>query len=315
MATDQLVAFQRVVREGSFSRAAFALGLGQPAVSARIAALEQAVGGTLFTRGRRVALTPLGESFLPYVRRALEVLQEGLASARAVQVGTRGRVSLASLNSLAGGLVGPALAQLLRAHPGLECVTKATDHEHVLELLWDGLCELGLCAWPCTEAFAADLEPLLLLREPVLLVAAPSHPLARLKKLQQDDLVRLARPLHRLRWWRYHHPEIIRLAEASGTSVEVPMETARHLVVNGLGVGFFTRTYIMDDLAAGRLAPLLVRDLAPIHRDSALVRRARATPLSPPAALLVDALRSNARALDLLAPRPRRPSRRPAAQT
>ena len=42
MATDQLVAFQRIVREGSFSRAAFALGIGQPAVSARIAALEAA---------------------------------------------------------------------------------------------------------------------------------------------------------------------------------------------------------------------------------------------------------------------------------
>jgi DNA-binding transcriptional LysR family regulator len=309
MATDQLVAFQRVVREGSFSRAAFALGLGQPAISARIAALEQAVGGTLFTRGRRVALTPLGESFLPYVRRALEVLQEGLASARAVQVGTRGRVSLASLNSLAGGLVGPALAQLLRAHPELECLAKATDHEHVLELLWDGLVELGLCAWPCTEAFAADLEPLVLLREPVLLVAAPTHPLARLKKLEQRDLVRLARPLHRLRWWRHHHPEIIRLAEASGTSVELPMETARHLVLHGTGAGFFTRTYLLDDLAAGRLVPLVVRDLAPIYRDSALVRRARATPLSPAAALLVDALRAHARALDLLAPRPHRRTR------
>jgi DNA-binding transcriptional LysR family regulator len=310
MATEQLVAFQRVVREGSFSRAAFALGVGQPAISARIAALEEAVGGPLFTRGRRVALTPLGESFLPYVRRALEVLQEGLASARAVQVGTRGRVSLASLNSLAGGLVGPALAQLLGAHPELDCIARATHHEHVLELLWDGLVELGLCVWPCTEAFAADLEPLLLLREPVLLVCAPTHPLARLKKLEQRDLVRLARPLHRLRWWRHHHPEIIRLADASGTSVELPMETARHLVLHGTGAGFFTRTYLMDDLAAGRLVPLVLRDLAPIQRESALVRRARATPLSPPAALLVDALRAHARALDLLAPRPRRAASR-----
>ena len=79
---DQLATFDRIVREGGFGRAAVALGLGQPAVSARIRALEAAVGGTLFTRGRQVALTALGESFLPYARRALEVLGEGVEVAR-----------------------------------------------------------------------------------------------------------------------------------------------------------------------------------------------------------------------------------------
>ena len=60
MDVDQLTAFQRVVREGSFTRAALSLGIGHPAVSARIQALEAVVGGPLFTRGRRIALTALG---------------------------------------------------------------------------------------------------------------------------------------------------------------------------------------------------------------------------------------------------------------
>src|SRR5262245_10640327 len=101
MDTDQLLAFQRVVREGSFSRAAVALGVGQPAISARIQALEAAVGGALFTRGRRVALTPLGESFLGYASRAIDVLGAGVDDARRVQGGERGRVSIATLSSLA----------------------------------------------------------------------------------------------------------------------------------------------------------------------------------------------------------------------
>jgi len=42
---DQLLAFERVAREGSFSRAALAVGIGQPAMSARIHALEAALGG------------------------------------------------------------------------------------------------------------------------------------------------------------------------------------------------------------------------------------------------------------------------------
>src|SRR4051812_32608712 len=48
--TDQLLTFERIVREGSFSRAAWSLDLAQPTVSARIHALEQSVGGPLFAR-------------------------------------------------------------------------------------------------------------------------------------------------------------------------------------------------------------------------------------------------------------------------
>jgi len=143
LATDQLLAFQRIAREGSFSRAAFSLDIGQPAVSSRIRALEQALGGPLFTRGRRVALTALGETFLPYVERALAVLDEGMEKGRLAGTGKRGRVTVAALGSLAGGLVGPALAELLRSHSDVEWMIRSGNHESVLQALWDGLVELG----------------------------------------------------------------------------------------------------------------------------------------------------------------------------
>src|SRR6266481_979798 len=173
---DQLLAFERVAREGSFSRAALAVGIGQPAMSARIRALEKALGGALFTRGRGIALTPLGEGFLPWARRLLENLEEGVEAARLAQQGRRGRVPL---GALAGGLVGPALAELIRARPELECVVTSADHEVLVERLLDGVVELALIAWPCSEAVAASLTPLLLLREPVVLAAHPRHAVAR----------------------------------------------------------------------------------------------------------------------------------------
>src|SRR5258708_16597063 len=108
MQLEQLVAFDRVAREGSFSRAALALGLGQPAVSSRILALEDAVGGALFLRGRAIRLTALGESFLPYARRALEGLREGVHASRLAQVGAPGSVPIASLSSLPAALFAPA---------------------------------------------------------------------------------------------------------------------------------------------------------------------------------------------------------------
>src|SRR5689334_13117015 len=106
---DQLVTFERIVREGSFSAAAWALDIPQPTVSARIKTLEQTLGGPLFhRRGRQVTLTDLGQTFLPYVRRTVAVLSEGVEMARQTDQGQRGRVTYGGLYSLAGALVGPA---------------------------------------------------------------------------------------------------------------------------------------------------------------------------------------------------------------
>ena len=83
---DQLVTFERIVREGSFSAAAWALDIPQPTVSARIKTLEQTLGGSLFhRRGRQVTLTDLGQTFLPYVRRTIDILTEGIEMARQVK--------------------------------------------------------------------------------------------------------------------------------------------------------------------------------------------------------------------------------------
>lgn len=300
MDQNQLTAFDHVAREGSFTRAAVTLRLGQPAVSARMKSLEAELGGALFTRGRRVALTALGESFLPFARRALEVLEEGVDASRRAQRGGRGRVRLGALASLAGGLVGPAMSAYLRAFPEVDCVVRSGDHERIVALLLDGVVDLGIVVWPCTEAAAADLQPILSFRESVALVASPAHPLARGGRVDVGELVRLGRPFFRLRWWQAHHPLLIELAERVGGLVDIPMEVARRLALEGVGVGFFPQTYIAEDLQRGTLATVEVKELPRLHRDSALVRRRRAGGLSPATANLVEAIRRQAAALGTL---------------
>src|SRR5260221_14717067 len=100
---DQLVAFERIVREGSFSAAAWALEIPQPTLSARIKTLEQSLGGALFHRlGRRISLTDMGQTFLPYAQRTIAVLTEGVEVARLAEHGQRGRLTFGGLSSLAG---------------------------------------------------------------------------------------------------------------------------------------------------------------------------------------------------------------------
>jgi DNA-binding transcriptional LysR family regulator len=312
MDTGQLETFDRIVREGSFSRAAVALGIGQPAVSSRIQSLEETLGGALFTRGRVVALTPLGEAFLPYARRALEVVREGVESAQLVQVGKRGRIRLGVLGSLAPGLAGPALVRFLEQHPEVDHTVRATDHESLLRFLGDGIVDLSFVVWPVAPPIADTLAPLFVLREAVVLVAHPEHPLARRRAVTPQDVAMLSRPLVRLRWWPQHDPRVTELADRSGTATDLPMEVARHLVLAGIGAGFFARTYVRADLEAGVLVEIAVRGMAPLHRDIALVRR-RGSSLSPAAAALVQALRVQAGRIGLAPKPPPSPQRAPSS--
>ena len=88
----QIEAFVQVSTHSSFSRAAEALHLTQPSITARIQALERELGEELFERGGRgVRLTDAGRVFLPYVERILQQLHEArdaVEEVRNVQLGS-----------------------------------------------------------------------------------------------------------------------------------------------------------------------------------------------------------------------------------
>jgi DNA-binding transcriptional LysR family regulator len=281
MDIDQLLAFDRIVREGSFSRAAWELHIAQPTISARIQALEQEVGGPLFARNsRKISLTALGTSFLPYARRAIEVLAEGAAAAREAQDGQRGRLTIGVLGSLAGCLLAPALAQFQRSHPRVECYVRAGSHQRMVELLCDGVVELGLIAWPSINPLSVELAPLLKLSEPVVLVVPARHPLVHQQGVAQQDVAEQAAPLLLVRWWQSTHASVARIAARAQSVANVPPETARQMLLEGVGIGFFTRTQIADALASGQLHEVPIIDMGPITRESALVQLARQKAIS-----------------------------------
>lgn len=297
---EQLTAFERIAREGSFSRAAWVLGIAQPTISARVRALERAVGGALFVRGGRgVALTDLGESFLPYARRALEVLDAGVGAARQAQAGRRGRVAIGVLESLSGSFLGPALAAYLAERPQVELLVRAGRHEQLVELLLDGVVGMALLAWPCADPPAADLEVLLRLRERVVLAAAPGHPLAAGGPVDAARVAEAARPLLLMRWWLSLPAPVARIAQQAAPAVDVPMDTGRQMALSGSGAGFFPWMQVADLIAAGRLREVVVAGLPPLTRESALVRRA-AAPASAAGGELVGQIRARAARLGLL---------------
>jgi DNA-binding transcriptional LysR family regulator len=116
----QLRAFETVVRAGSFTRAAAELHLSQPALSRRVANLEEHFEAVLLERRRaRVMLTPAGRQVFAFAE-AQRTLEEELGAELAPSGEPRGVVRLAGLSSLVPPVVLPALAPFLRANPGVQ---------------------------------------------------------------------------------------------------------------------------------------------------------------------------------------------------
>jgi DNA-binding transcriptional LysR family regulator len=181
-------------------------------------------------------------------------------------------------------------------------VVRAGRHPQLIELLLDGVVGMAIVAWPCPEAVATELSVLLSLRERVVLVAAPSHRLARLREVRTRDVARLAQPLLLLRWWLELPTALAQLAEQTESRVDVPMDTGRAMVLRGSGAGFFPWMQVAELIQSGALCEVQVVDLPPLVRESALVRRSSAASPGPSVLALVEALTRRAREVGIAAP-------------
>ena len=95
MLLNQIAAFVETARRQSVSRAADALFISQPALTARLKGLEADLGAQLFVRGPRgMRLTDAGSAFLPYAVRSLETLTDGRMQVNALERGGAGRLAI-----------------------------------------------------------------------------------------------------------------------------------------------------------------------------------------------------------------------------
>lgn len=153
--------FLAVAEARHFGRAARRLHLSQPTVSQQVRQLEEELGEVLFERHERGArLTPAGDLFRAYASRALEEVEAGrqaLGALRGLQVG---ELRVGYLPSLGAGLVVPALAAVLRKHPGLRVQAYEGVSRRIERRVAEGKLDVGLGIAP-SRAPEVEAEPVL----------------------------------------------------------------------------------------------------------------------------------------------------------
>ncbi len=171
-------ALQAVASQGSFGRAAVALGYTQSAVSQQIATLERIVGEKLVERPggpRPVSLTEAGHLLLRHADSIVARLQAAQADLHALRAGEAGTLRVGTFQSVGARLLPEIMWRYAAQWPAVDVVLEEFDDAVIGDALERGELDVGFVLLPVGEA---PLETIELLRDPYVLVVPTGSPYA-----------------------------------------------------------------------------------------------------------------------------------------
>jgi DNA-binding transcriptional LysR family regulator len=187
----RLLTFREVARQGSFSRAAAALALSQPAVSQQVGALERELGATLLVRGRSgTVATPAGELLLAHADALAERLDLADAQMDELAAAERATLRIGSFPSALATIVPAAVAGLRARDPRLEVAIEEGTVDDLEAAVATGGLHVAVC-WQDAGARRRERDGLArtdLAEEQMVAVLAHTHRLAGQRNVALRDL-------------------------------------------------------------------------------------------------------------------------------
>jgi len=267
----QVEGFLEVARHANLSRAAEALFITQPALTARLRALEGEIRSPLFRRGRRgMVLTDAGRAFLPYAERALRALQEGASAIERLPL--IDELVLGAAPAISTYVLPQLLVRFESDHPSVRLSVRTGHSEEILDMVVRGDVQVGLAR----ELHHPSLETMDLYEDELVLVVEPGHPLARNRRVPLDR-VRDARLILFDRTSSYYDLTNA-LFRPAGTLPRGVLEldhidAAKQMVLAGLGVALLPTTAVAGELRSGALRRIELIGTPRIERRIAALRR------------------------------------------
>ena len=284
-----LQSFLAVAETGSFSRAAERVFLTQPAVSKRIAALENQLGTRLFDRiGKRVQLTPAGTALYERARRVLRELDDVKRSIADLSGTIAGELRLATSHHIGLHRLPEPLRRFHAAYPQVRLDLRFMDSEQACNEVARGEIELAIVTLP--PKLEAPLQADAIWDDPLDIVVARHHPLARARDVQIKDLA--GYPAILPGPGTYTRAIILKALGSWRDKIEIGMatnylEVLKMLASIGLGWSALPRTMIDDALSVVQIKNMK------IDRTLGIVTHAART-LSNAAQALIRTVRETA---------------------
>ncbi len=294
MEISELRAFLAVAECRSFSQAATRLCMTQPAVSKRIAGLEQKLETRLFDRiGRNISLTEAGRRLLPKTRSLLLEISDIRRSIRSLSNEVSGPLLMGTSHHIGLRRLPPVLKQFIDRYPEVRLDIRFLGSEAACAAIEHGDLELAIVTLPTQPPGRLNITRLW--QDPLRLVVSPDHPLARISCPGIDDLLRYPAVLTTQGTYTWEILETALGAEAHRLQVSMAtnyLETLMMMARIGLGWSMLPLTMLQDqELICLDIDGLVLnRELGAVtHSDRSLSNAARA---------MLEACRESARSLE-----------------
>jgi DNA-binding transcriptional LysR family regulator len=266
-----------VVEEGSFTRAAERLFVSQPALSHQIKALERSVGGELLERlPQSVHLTPLGREFLPHATAAVNAAEDARRAARSVGDLEAGELRIATLHSIALGVVPAAIRAWRLANPHVSFeLHEYVNIEELTEQMRLGVADVAV--GPRPKGWDGPIRELG--REELVLVLAVDDPLldGGRRKVSLDLLA--DRP------WTLYSPDnglapvVWEACAAAGFTPRPAVHTHHTATAVQLAAAGLGPALVPENVVEPGFTGALLRPDPPVRRELVAFSRARPSPL------------------------------------
>jgi len=274
-----LKVFCDVVTRRSFSRAAHENGITQSNASQVVNHLEQRLGVRLLDRSTRpFALTPEGEK---YYRGCRELVEQYFAleeEVRTLPAEVAGKVRVAAIYSAGLSYMNRYVHAFRETHPRADVQLQYQHPDQIYELVETGQVDFGVVSYPHTTRTIAVLP---WRNEPMVMVCAPGHPLAKRKTITLEDLrgvtmVSFDRKLPIRR-------AIDRALAAHKVSIRVALEldnteAMKRAIEMDANVGLLPQPTVAREVASGFLVAVALEGDSMITRPLGIIRR-RGKPL------------------------------------
>lgn len=185
----QLKVFEAAATALNFSLAAKRLYLSQPAVSMQIKQLEGSIGLPLFEQmGKKLFLTDAGRELLHYSRNITQQLSEMEAVFGEMKGLGQGNLTLSVVNT-ANYFTPQLLAKFCQNHPNINVNLHVANRDAVLQQLAENSTDLAIMGQP-PDGLDINAKPFM--ENPLVVIAAPEHPLTKLKRVKLAQLAQEA---------------------------------------------------------------------------------------------------------------------------
>ncbi|MFM0249052.1 LysR family transcriptional regulator [Paraburkholderia sediminicola] len=255
--------FRHVVEVGSFVGAAERMEMSAAMASKHVMHLEQQLGARLLNRTtRRVAPTEAGREYYERLSQVLTELEEAEQVVGAASVVPQGRLRVSSLSAFGLSHVMAAVADYAAQYP--QVTVDITLSDRVVELIDEGF-DVAIRASP-SGLKSSSLIARQIATAHLVLCASPAY-------LRRHGTPKTVADLARHNYLQYAGVAPLEIATATGNGtprvrltgnlIVNHLEAQRVIVLQGAGIAMLGTEVIGDDLAAGRLVPLLVDDVPP----------------------------------------------------